>query len=474
MSKENEGAAEAPKLDPYVENLTKSFGLILTDEEKKEDPKTIPLAPSITLGDAVVKAQDDRKASSENPDEKKNAEDAAALEKQKQEEAEAERLKAEAKAKEDAAKSATTSAPPKPQPQTVIKVVKEAKDDKKTEEEEKAIAAEAEYIKTLTEDQREELEIAKHHDRVNKTNLYQQHIDYYKKVDEFSEKNPDVDPNSEQFQKFTQDNRPKWSAPQRRASERSMIEERAKQAALEEARKERAPLEIEVAKMKSEPVLLKAREDIVKAMSQTEDGKDLPVIEKEVAEKILSMSPQQALEEHPIKAKIVIGTNNAVRSYINIVSGIEGFNPERNGVHGWLAVFLKREGAAMKQRPESETVVNGKRFLPIDEYARLSEDEVGNYWTFSQQQVVDRIIKNGITQYRREIESLEKEGLKREKVSTTAKNDSTPAASDQAKPSSPKAGGRLIPGAEAQRDIPNKNAPFFAALNIPEEMTKSL
>lgn len=455
---------ELLKLDPHVANIAKSFDLILTEEEKKTEPNVIPLPPSLTLGEAVVKAQEERKAAGvEGEKTKTQAEidaENAAEQKRKDDEA------AELKKAEDAKKAAATST--QAQPQTVIKVVKEEPQKKvePTADEIKVKTEEEEYIKSLTEDQKEELEVAKFHDAKNGTSLYKQHIEFFKKVDAFD---PNVSPDSEEFKKFTDENKPKWTPAQRRAAEREMVKEQAKQDALEIARQEAEPIRIKMAKLEAEPVITKANSDLIKTLTTADEAeKDKPVISKEVVEKILSLDPREAQAQYPVAAKVVLGHRNAIQAYVNVVNGVENFNPQ-NGVHAWVATFVKREGAAMKQRPESETTVNGKKFLPIDEFARLADEnpeEAANYWTFSQQQIIDRINRNGIKQYRLQVESLKKEGFGVEKVSTEVKSEQATSAST----SGPRAGGKMLPGATVPQPESGGNSSFFKSLNIPAEM----
>jgi hypothetical protein len=459
---------EPLKLDPHVAHIAKSFGLILTEEERKVEPSVIPLPPSLTLAETVIKAQEDRKAAGGGGEKTKtqaeiDAENAAD-QKRKDDEAAAELKKAE-DAKKAAATAATTTTT---QPQTVIKVVKDEppKKAEPTEAELKAQKDEEGYIASLTEDQREEIEVAKFHDAKNGTNLYKQHIEYFKKVDAFD---PNISPDSDEFKKFTSENKPKWTPAQRWAAERAMIEENAKQQALEVARAEAEPMRIKVAKMEADPVIAKANEDLVKTLTIVDESeKDKPVIQKDVVEKILLMDSREAQAQYPVAAKIVLGTRNAIAAYVNVVNGVEQFNPQ-NGVHAWVATFLKREGAAMKQKPESETTVGGRKFLPIDEFARLAAEkpeEASKYWTFSQRDVIAKINKNGITQYRAEVESLRKEGFDVGKVSDPAKTESTQTTTT----SSPRAGGKMIPGATTEQPTAGANANFFKALNVPPEL----
>lgn len=455
------------ELHPDVAKIASTFNLILTEEEKAVDPTSIP-APSISLGEAVVKAQDDRKEKKEEPQKTQAEIDAekATADEQKRKDDEAAALKLK---EEEAKRAATTTQPA--QPQTVIKVVKqEPTPAKPTDEQVKAKKEEEDYIKGLTEDQREELEIAAFNDKKNGTDLRKQYLDYYKKVDAFD---PNLSPDSDEFKKFTAENRPKWTPAQRRAAERQMLADEAEQRAIEAARRESEPIRIKQAEMEMQPELVKANEKLVTTLT-TADAADADSVSipKEIADKVLTMTPQQALAEYPIEAKVILGSRNAVNSYMRVVNGVERFDSTKNPVHAWIGEFLAYEGAQMKAKPDSETVVNGKRFLPIAEFIEVtSKDpaEASKYWTFSDQQVVDRIAKNGVTQYKNQVKALEKSGFVRPKVSTQAKTEAatTTTATTNA---SPKAGGKQLPGASAEESPVGKNAAFFSALNIPADM----
>lgn len=434
-------------LDPFVANIVKGFGNILPPEQEHIEP--LPTTGT-TIAETVAKTRLDKKEVKTE-----------AKEEPKVETKEEVKTEAKVETKEEA------KVEPKVEPKTVIKVVKvEPKVEPKVEvkqptpEELRAQQDETEYVAGLTDGQRDELEIAKFNDSKKGTKLYTQLLDYYRKVDKFSEENPDATPESEEFIKFSAEQKPKWSNVDRRKAEREMIEEQAVRKAQEAVKPVLESNSRKVAALQVAPVIVKARDEVVKAMTEKAEG--LFEIDPEVAEKVRAMPYAKAKEEFPIEAQIIHGTMNATEAYLKIVSGAVELNPQ-DPLHSWVAKFVAKEGQAMMNRPESERIVDGRRFVPMHEYDPSSTDT----WTFTDDQIIRKMAQSGIEQYTNQVKQMEKSGFKRApKVVTETKTEASASVNGTV---SPKVSGGIMSGANDGVKTANPNHQFFRNLGVPEE-----
>lgn len=339
------------------------------------------------------------------------------------------------------------------------------------------VNSDEEYIKGLSEAQREELELAryaesKHPEMKGKANEV---LAYFKKVDEFALKHPDLTPESDEFKQFVANNQPKFS--NRRALEVSRIKDQAVDEAAQKLRKE---TDDKLAEIRRKTYELETRPKVEKAVKEFEEAltsgqyavpEGVSDIGNEVAKRIKEVGYDKALKEYPVEAPLIKQSMAAAQEYLNIMNGLAtvDFN---NPTHSWLADFVEQQGNFFAQNAKpAQKVVDGRTFLPraqFSELARTNPKEATRHWTFTDAQILEMIAVNGLVAAHSEVQRLEQAGFKRERKSAKPENQlPTPAPQPTPQPSlptgSPRAGASSIPPANSAPAL-TESAKFLDAL----------
>lgn len=442
------------KLDPYIANIASQIG---TSIESIIAPEVVE-----TQSDGMVMIPEPVGAA--RPPGYKQAMGIEPSKEEPKEEAAKPEVKVEAKVepKVEAAVETRTE-----KPQTIVKLVKKDADPVQTEEEKKAeakINEQEDYIKTLTPEQQEEIEIARFAEKSGKTGLVDGLIGYYKKAVEFAEENPDKTADDDEFVKLRETARPKWSDVEKRKAEREMIASEAAARARAETLKEIEPQAAALRQIRSKPAIEKSVQEAKAILESEDDGFD-----KGLVEKIASGDFKSASEENPVEASIVSGTLNAVRAWNEIVNGVEKIN-EKNETHSWILNFINSQTRAMLASPKEVQVVNGRQFVPITEFERIRTQEpekLASVWTLDNAMISERIAKNGISVLKSENERLRKAGWERKPKQVQAKSntEADKSKADEDSIRSPKAGSAPGPGAgetSANNDVMKQTLPHLS------------
>jgi len=241
----------------------------------------------------------------------------------------------------------------------------------------------AEYVKTLTDEQREELRVAKFAEAHANDGIYKRTLAFFRANDEFVARNPGLTPDSEEFQEFIEKNRPKWN--NRAKVERQLIKEETKAEVQTETAKEMEELRAHQRQMEIVPKIEKAVNEFQAVLTSDALRSRLPEevkpISPKVAEVIKSSGYEAAVKKYPILAPIYQGAVTMAQEYLNVVNGITPWAPDRNGAHAWLANFIAGQENYLGQKPVAERTVDGKLFVPAAEYAKLKPEELSKHWT---------------------------------------------------------------------------------------------
>lgn len=455
MADEKTTTTEAPKIDPYVERITKSMGMVLEPEAPKVEDK--PLGPKITLGEAAVMADEKAKAAAANPPVVEPKVEPA-KEPAKEPAAEPKRLTLRKKeptpepVKEP--EKPTVEAPPAQTP---------------------AELSEADYIKGLTPEQQEELAVAQFADK-QKPGIRAKTLEYFREVDKFLADNPDGE--SEELDKFIKDHKPKWGDAERRRIEREMIVEQTRETVKAEVLKEVEPAVREQKKkllaIESKPQIDEAVEVVGSEMTlvRTEEGAPA-AIDQDVVKVIQEKGYDEAVKQFRVEAPIVQGTIQASRAWMELSTGVATFD-DANPMHRFLIEFIGREGQNMKRLPKEQTERDGRSFMPMNELMALRQKdqaEASKYYTFDDQMILEMLATNARHAVASEIKSLESAGFKRESkkvLAQTDKQSETGTTKEQSGAGqtggSPRAGSRGLPGASDSGGVTNPNAAFLDQL----------
>lgn len=424
LEKKEEVAKHNTTVDPFVANLAAAMGASI---DNLIDPDLKP------KGDESAANPDAAKKSEETPEQKE-----ARAEREAADKLAADKLAADEAAKKTAQQPVADTRP----------IILKKKEDKPAEPIEKE---DEEYLKKLTDEQRDELELAAFAETKGKTGLRKQLIDFYKKMDEFVAENPDEEMDGEAFQKFRKENEPKLTKSERRSLEREMIIEQATTKAREEVAKEFEPVVTELNQMKSAPVLKRVADDVQASLTLKIEGVS-EAMEADVVKEIAAMPRAQAVEKFPIEAPIVFGATRAAQELTRIWRGERQVDMQ-DGTHAWLMDFIANEEAKVLALPKEKQIRDGRQFVRLAEFARIQKTNpsaIGSYYTFDDTDIKQRIGEFSVRQYNKELKKLEQGGFTRVKPTKKPEGSevvATKTATTTNDDGSPRATSRTIVGA---------------------------
>lgn len=309
-------------------------------------------------------------------------------------------------------------------------------------------------------------------------------LNYFKKINDFAATNP----TSEDLDAFINSNKPKWSPAQKRKVELQQVKAEAVAQATQAVRAELQPklaaAENRIRQQELNPVIDRQMADLSSAMTSVDILPDatMEAIPSDVAKRIEEVGYEAASREFKVEAPIFQGAQNAARSYLRMVNGVEARN-HADPVQNFVVDFVQRQGVAYASKPEPETVVNGKRFLPLHQYNQAVAQNPQNaaaYYTFNDRDVLDLLAINANISYNNELKALENAGFtrpKRSKFSATAPAPTpAPAVSPVVStppPPSPKV--RNSPPPSPNNDTPKPSqAASFLELVAPGMLSKNI
>lgn len=362
--------------------------------------------------------------------------------------------------------------------------------------------ADADYIASLTEEQQEEINLARYAAKADPAKygtMPKRLVDYYKKTDEFissrTKENAEWAPEQdEEFSAFVEENRPAFTKAEKRQMERRMI--------TEEVRNDLKPKleEIDRASKAQElgPELERATADftskVVESMAPDDKSVFHGVVEKALAGKLTEEAWKEARKVDPMAVNIirphVERAAGYAREYLELATGVKEQTPFRadmplNHKHNQAAIrqqemfaFIEAQESAFYQNGGNLRSINGKTFLPRRDFFALPEAEKSKHWTLSHTDILDMFSRSAAvqaeTQFAKEVERRKEEGYVRNsqanvtKTETAAAAPSTPpAASPQ--PASPKSTVTPSPGA-----APGGNMPSGQSLMSKDELDRML
>lgn len=409
--------------------------------DNKPEPHVVRLAKAmnISMENLLPPDEDLTKKTESDPNKKVEETEAQKLEREKAE--------ADAKKKEEETKAAAATVVPV-KPVVLVKREEKKVDDTKQKE----IEAEDEYVKTLTEDQQYEVELARHAESI-KPGYAKKLLDFYRAADKFRDEHPDMDPESEEYADFIKKNEPKISNAERRKIEREMITQAATAKAREEVSKEFEPVVCELNEMKTAPTIKAVTDEARTIMAKKANADDI-AIDPEVFDKIQSMPYAQAVEEYPNEAPIVASTVSKVREWTRIWNSAVEVNMQDPN-HQWLMNFLQNREAEILAKPEAEQIRDGKRFVPIAKFIELEQTNpkaAAAVWTFKHDDVARMIAENGARYHKAQVQKLIKAGWTKPsagKKDATSEIEKENEASKSSSGGSPRATAHTMVGAGA-------------------------
>lgn len=263
--------------------------------------------------------------------------------------------------------------------------------------------ADDDYIASLSDDDREELELAKLAEIVLPANYKAQSaktLEFFKKRDKFKVENPEADDDSEDFTSFVAENRPKLAETHRRKLE---IEKSNANLSIEMERKQQEKIAVLEKKLRDlevkplvESAVSKFRETISTGTFKAPDG--LEKISPDVAKLIAEKGYEAAREEFPDEAPFLVAAENTAKAYLELTNGLAAFNAQ-NPYHAHVYQFLVEKGNAKLNEPETARTrtakINGRdvrqEFVPLQVFNNLTPEQKATRYTFGPEDVLNLI-----------------------------------------------------------------------------------
>jgi hypothetical protein len=340
---------------------------------------------------------------------------------------------------------------------------------------------EAEYINTLMDEQKEELEFAEWAEKHGYPNQRKKTLDFFRQVDKFYTENPESTPDTDEFKSFVAKHKPAYSNT--RKLEREFLQEsitaKSKAETEELVRKQMDDLRRRTEAIELKPKIEAAMNSFESLLDSPEKlplSQDVTPIPLDASETIRVRGATQSIEEFPIETRLREAAKGRAREYMNIVNNLTRFDPERNPTHRWIGDFVERQEQTLASVPPQQRMRDGKTFLPSGEFARLCQSnpaEASRHWTFTDVDMMDMFAMNAHLEYSREIQMLTKAGFVRQTKNPKVESKATPpppqTGTAPATPSaqttgSPRGGSSSMPGAAMTTPAGSPNAEFLERL----------
>lgn len=333
----------------------------------------------------------------------------------------------------------------------------------------------ADYIKGLTDEQREELAEAEFAEK-NLGNKYagqrKKLIESFKAVDKFAAENPDAEPDSEEFQKILRA-KPTLSGVDARKVVRGMaVEEFRKSTASDTSTADR------LRQVETTAKIAAAAPEIANVLSKVVDGiteiatKDPEL--KAVMEIVTAKGYDEAAKEYPLEVQAFSTRVDHARAisndYVLFAKDLATFDP-KNQNHAWLADFVAKQGEHFKKNGgERLTDKQGRTFLTRAEYnaaAAKDPDFEKKHFTFTHRNVLEMIAANAVLAAKADIaaEDARVRGLGYERRKAGQPAPSAKPTTEPTPVETPGTRGRPSPGpaAPTAKPAPEGDSPFNAA-----------
>jgi hypothetical protein len=259
----------------------------------------------------------------------------------------------------------------------------------------------------LTEEQEELLEVARFAETAAipaLTGKAKELENYFAKLKTFTEANPDLTEDDDQFRQFVQTHQPSISPTAINRARREMTLAEAEARAKKGFDAELAKIRQENHRLASQPGIEKQVEAVKEDLSKMKVGDDaLDEVIKAIAE-----NPEAAAEAHPIEAPIITRTLGLARTYLEINSRVSPYNPD-NPEHAKVSNFIFSQADFLKGQPPEKQLRGGKRFADPAEYAQLENqrpDLLHQYWTFTPQDVLKMLSHSAVNTAKRERDKI--------------------------------------------------------------------
>ena len=119
-------------------------------------------------------------------------------------------------------------------------------------------------------------------------------------------------------------------------------------------------------------------------------------------------------EDDPLRKDIftskLADAENIATAYLKAASGVDEWNPNKNQTHAWLSKFIDSEATKAEANGAKEIDGAKKKFVHPAKYAAMrnsNPNQAAEYWTWSHDDILDKIAAQAKTEAENEITQLE-------------------------------------------------------------------
>lgn len=258
------------------------------------------------------------------------------------------------------------------------------------------------YVEKLLPEEKEAYEVASWASRNDPEHkgLNEKYLNFFKAHNELLEKNKEdyEFSNSEEYRNFIKSQKPQVNL---KSLERKMWTAEAKNKAMQEMAPQLEQVRREQLKIKGEPVakagMQKTKTDLINA------------IPSNFAESLKKDGVEKFAKQNPLEAQIInkhlTSAQNMAGTFHQIVNDVEDYN-ESNPAHAQLSKFI--QDAQDKFIKTGRTQKNGKTFIRRERMPTVPAQDRDKYYTFSDQDVLNLIVRQAKHQIHANIEGMNK------------------------------------------------------------------
>jgi hypothetical protein len=300
-------------------------------------------------------------------------------------------------------------------------------------------------------------------------------VQFRKALNDYIENGKKADPertfdgNDEEFSSWVEKNKPSYQPGDTAKLERQRIETSAVKRAKAEVQADLDKQQDEIKALRFEPTIDRQIKTSEQAMVRSVSEDPFLKENLEQADKLgdhLARAQEIGIDkvasELPLPDRIAVTSfhlaSNAGKELLKLEYQTKKWNPE-DPTHRWLGQFVQIQDQVMSQLPKTDTMRDGKQFIPRSEFQRVATERpelAGNYWTWTTADLLQMLALNAqssvTSRIKNAITELEKAGWKRTPKAAPIAANPQPTIERSAAPTpkSPKASSPISPGAATE------------------------
>lgn len=299
---------------------------------------------------------------------------------------------------------------------------------KPVEEPAKLSADDQALIDSLTDEERDEYELALYAAQSNPAHVSKpaEVLGFFKKVQQFSAANPDAQPDSQEFQQIIDKNRPRWAPGEKRKLSRKMIEDaavaRAKSEVGAEVTRDLEATKSKLRELEKGPEIAKRVEEF-RSNSLVNVPEGYSRIDQDVIQAAAKLSRNELIEQFPVEGAVLVKHFDAVNELEMIKEGVREFAPT-NPTHAFLLEFLTQQERYLETAPEAiKRDAAGRTFVSrmrMDELLKRDPNAMQKHWFIDNEMLKSQLAIHAHEEVGNRVDQFKKAGFERRQPAKTA------------------------------------------------------